>query len=227
MALKFSTTDQTGTNHGVKMLVYGLSGSGKTVLCSTAPYPIILSAEAGLLSLRRFRLPVIEIRSVEDLTEAHRWCLSSNEAKGFQTVCIDSISEIGELVLANARRQVKDPRQAYGELIEKMLFTIKAYRDLPGKHVYMSAKMEPVKDEMTGIVRYMASMPGSKLGPQLPYLYDEVFRLGINKPPQGEAYRFLQTNSDLQYDAKDRSGTLDAAEPPDLNRVINKILGVK
>ena len=131
------------------------------------------------------------------------------------------------LMLANAKRQVKDPRQAYGELIEKMMSTIKAYRDLPGKHVYMSAKMEPVKDEMTGIVRYMASMPGSKLGPQLPYLYDEVFRLGINKTTQGEQYRFLQTSSDLQYDAKDRSGSLDPVEPPDLTRVINKILGVK
>lgn len=227
MALKFTMTDQASLQHGVKMLVYGLSGSGKTVLCSTAPAPVILSAEAGLLSLRRFSLPVIEIRSVEDLTEAHRWCLTSNEAKAFQTVCIDSISEIGELVLANAKKQVKDPRQAYGELIEKMMTTIKAYRDLPGKHVYMSAKMEPVKDEMTGIVRYMASMPGSKLGPQLPYLYDEVFRLGINKTTQGEQYRFLQTSSDLQYDAKDRSGSLDSVEPPDLTRVINKILGVK
>lgn len=227
MALRFTTTDQASAQHGVKMLVYGLSGSGKTVLCSTAPSPVILSAEAGLLSLRRFSLPVIEIRSVEDLTEAHRWCLSSAEAKQFQTVCIDSISEIGELVLANAKRQVKDPRQAYGELLEKMLTTIKAYRDLPGKHVYMSAKMEPVKDEMTGVVRYMSSMPGSKLGPQLPYLYDEVFRLGINKTPQGEAYRFLQTSPDLQYDAKDRSGALAGAEPPDLNHVITKILGVK
>lgn len=227
MALKFTMTDQASLQHGVKMLVYGLSGSGKTVLCSTAPVPVILSAEAGLLSLRRFSLPVIEIRSVEDLTEAHRWCLTSHEAKMFQTVCIDSISEIGELVLANAKKQVKDPRQAYGELIEKMMTTIKAYRDLPGKHVYMSAKMEPVKDEMTGIVRYMASMPGSKLGPQLPYLYDEVFRLGINKTTQGEQYRFLQTSSDLQYDAKDRSGSLDPVEPPDLTRVINKILGVK
>ncbi|UFJ83596.1 ATPase [Stenotrophomonas phage vB_SM_ytsc_ply2008005c] len=225
MALKFTTTNQAAQLHGVKALVYGPSGAGKTTLCATAPSPIIISAEAGLLSLRKFQIPVIEIKTVEDLTEAHRWCSQSAEAKQFATVCIDSISEIGEVVLANAKRQVKDPRQAYGELIEKMMTTIKAFRDLQGKHVYMAAKMEPVKDEMTGIVRYMASMPGSKLGPQLPYLFDEVFRLGINKTPQGEQYRFLQTQPDLQYDAKDRSGALDAIEPPDLNHVITKILG--
>mgnify|MGYP000196209797 CR=1 FL=1 len=225
MALTFTTTDQAAQLHGVKALVYGPSGSGKTALCATAPSPIILSAEAGLLSLRKFQIPVIEIKTVEDLTEAHRWCQQSAEARQFATVCIDSISEIGEVVLANAKLQVKDPRQAYGELIEKMTRTIRAFRDLRGKHVYMAAKMEPVKDETTGIVRYMASMPGSKLGPQLPYLFDEVFRLGINKTPQGEQYRFLQTQPDLQYDAKDRSGALDTIEPPDLNHVITKILG--
>lgn len=207
------------------MLIYGTSGVGKTTLCATAPQPIILSAEAGLLSLRKFQIPVIEIRTVDDLTEAHRWCQQAAEARQFSTVCIDSITEIGEVVLANAKRQVKDSRQAYGELIEKMMTTIKAFRDLQGKHVYMAAKAEPVKDEMTGVVRYMASMPGSKLGPQLPYLFDEVFRLGINKTPQGEQYRFLQTQPDLQYDAKDRSGALDPIEPPDLNHVISKILG--
>lgn len=226
MALKFTTTDQAAQLHGVKVLVYGPSGVGKTTLCATAPAPIIISAEAGLLSLRKFKIPVIEIKTVEDLTEAHRWCMQSAEAAQFATVCIDSISEIGEVVLANAKRQVKDPRQAYGELLEKMMATIKAFRDLQGKHVYMAAKMEPVKDELTGVVRYMASMPGAKLGPQLPYLFDEVFRMGINKTPQGEAYRFLQTQPDLQYDAKDRSGTLDPIEPPDLNHVFSKIQGV-
>ena len=225
MPLKFTTTGEAGKIHGVKMLVYGLSGAGKTTLCATAPAPLILSAEAGLLALRKHNIPVIEIKTVDDLTEAHRWCQQAKEAEQFQTICIDSITEIGEVVLANAKKQVKDPRQAYGELIEKMMTTIKAFRDLSGKHVYMAAKMEPVKDEMTGIVRYMSSMPGSKLGPQLPYLFDEVFRLGINKTPDGAEYRFLQTQPDLQYDAKDRSGALDNIEPPDINHVINKILG--
>lgn len=225
MALRFTTTDQSSRIQGVKMLVYGNSGVGKTTLCATAPSPIILSAEAGLLSLRRYQIPVIEIKTVDDLIEAHNWLLGSAEARQFSTVCIDSITEIGEVVLANAKRLVKDPRQAYGELIEKMNTTIKAYRDLQGKHVYMSAKLEPVKDDLTGITRYMAAMPGSKLGPQLPYLFDEVFRLGINKTQQGVPYRFLQTHPDLQYDAKDRSGALDPIEAPDLNNIINKILG--
>lgn len=225
MALKFTTTDQAAQLHGVKLLVYGDSGAGKTFMASTAPAPVILSAEAGLLSLRRFQLPVIEIQTVEDLVQAHLWCQQSAEAGQFQTVYLDSITEIAEVVLANAKKLVKDPRQAYGELIEKMLSTIKAFRDLQGKHVVMTAKMEPFKDTLNGTVTYMASMPGSKLGPQLPYLFDEVFRLGIGVDAQGAKYRFLQTQPDLQYSAKDRSGVLDPVEPPDLNYVFNKILG--
>lgn len=225
MALQFTTTDQASAKSGVKVLVYGDSGMGKTTLCATAPAPIIVSAESGLLSLRKFRIPVIEVKTIDQLTEAYTWALQSAEARQFATFCIDSISEIGEVVLANAKKQVKDPRQAYGELIEKMTMTIRAFRDLPGKHVYMAAKMEPMKDELSGVVKYGPGMPGSKLGPQLPYYFDEVFRLGVNKTVQGETFRFLQTQPDLQYTAKDRSGSLAAIESPDLNHVFAKILG--
>ena len=177
MAVHITTTQQAAQLHGIKCLVYGKSGAGKTKLAATAPAPIILSAESGILSLREYQIPMIQIRTVAELTEAHQWAQNSAEARQFATIYIDSISEIGEVVLANAKAQVKDPRQAYGELIEKMMMTIKAFRDLPGKNVVMAAKQEPIKDEMTGIVQYGPSMPGSKLGPQLPYLFDEVFRL--------------------------------------------------
>lgn len=226
MTLKFSTTQAAAEMHGIKALVYGRAGVGKTYLARTAPNPIVLSAEAGVLSLRDVAIPMITITTVQDLIEAHQWLLSSAQAKPFETVYIDSISEIGEVVLANAKAQTKDPRQAYGELIEKMMMMIRAYRDLP-KNVVMSAKQEPNKDELTGIIQYGPSMPGSKLGHQLPYLFDEVFRLGVGKTPQGVEYRFLQTAPDLQYEAKDRSGALDTIEPPDLSRIFQKIRTVK
>jgi hypothetical protein len=172
-----------------------------------------------------YNLPTIEIQTVDDLTDVYNWCSRSPEANAFQTICLDSVSEIAEVVLNNAKRQVKDPRQAYGELIEKMETVIRLFRDLNGKHVYMAAKMEPTKDEMTGVVKYGPSLPGSKLGSKVPYFFDEVFRLGVNKTQQGETYRFLQTQPDLQFEAKDRSGSLSQIEPPFLTELFNKILG--
>lgn len=226
MALNFTTTDRAAQLNGVKILVYGQAGAGKTVLASTAPAPFLISAEGGELSLRNVQIPMVKVTTVDDLRDVYDWCARSNDAKQFQTICIDSLSEIAEVVLNNAKRQVKDPRQAYGELIEKMETTIRLFRDLPSKNVYMSAKMEPTKDELTGVVKYGPAMPGSKLGAKLPYFFDEVFRLGINKTPQGESYRFLQTQPDLQYEAKDRSGVLAPVEPPHLTQLFSKILGV-
>lgn len=239
MAIRFTTAEEASVAHGVKALVYGEAGTGKTVLAATLPSPVLISAESGVLSLKKenlerlygagdntitYNMPIIEVSTVEDLTEAYQWATASAEAKQFASIGLDSISEIAEVVLNNAKKQVKDPRQAYGELIEKMETLIRLFRDLPGKHVYMAAKMEPTKDELTGVVKFGPSMPGSKLGVKLPYFFDEVFRLGINKDQQGATYRFLQTQPDLQYQAKDRSGALNPMEIPHLTSVFNKIL---
>lgn len=226
MALRFTTTSQAGTEHGVKTLVYAPAGHGKTSLCATAPSPFIFSAESGLLALRKHNIPAAEISTIEDLNEAYRWTTESAEARQFATVCLDSLTEIAEVLLATAKKTAKDPRQAYGEMMDRMTVVVKAFRDLPGKHVYMSAKTELVKDEITGVVRSGPSMPGTKLGPALPYLFDEVFYLGINKDQQGQKYRYLLTDADLQFTAKDRSGALDLTEYPDLTNIINKIQGV-
>lgn len=240
MTLHFTTASASTAVSGVKCLVYGDSGVGKTVLNATMPAPLLISAESGALSLRQanlerlygvgnpficYNMPIIEVKTVEDLTEAYNWCANSREAAQFLSIGMDSISEIGEVVLNNAKRQVKDPRQAYGELIEKMETTIRLFRDLPGKNVLVSAKMEPLKDELTGAVKYGPAMPGAKLAGKLPYFFDEVFRLGVNKTPQGESYRFLQTQPDLQFQAKDRSGALAPMEASILSAIFAKILG--
>lgn len=224
--MKIMSTYGIGAANGVKMLVYGKAGRGKTTLCATCPNPIIFSAESGLLALTNHQLPYAEIRTIKDLQDAFDWARDSAEARQFKTLCLDSLSEIAEVVLSNAKGQVKDPRQAYGELIEKMTMTIRSFRDLPGYHVYMSAKQEAVKDDLSGVVLNMPSMPGSKLGQQLPYFFDEVFQLDIGKDPATQqTYRYLRTQPDFQNDAKDRSGRLDPIEYPDLGNVIKKITG--
>lgn len=222
-----TSTQLIAASSGVKVIVYGPSGVGKTSLCATAPRPLIVSVESGLLSLRKVDLPVIQVSSIDGLTEVYNWAARSHEAQYFDTLCLDSLSEIAEVVLTNAKKNLKDPRQAYGDLIDRMALIIRCFRDLPQKHVYMAAKMEWVKDEATGICRFQPMMPGQKLGPQLPYLFDEVFRMGVNKTPQGQEYRFLQTKLDMQYEAKDRSGSLDAMEAPDLGNIIRKISGAQ
>ena len=222
MPLKFTTTDQAG-DRGVKVCVYGKAGMGKTTLVATAPAPIILSAEAGLLTLRKHKIPAIEINSYNDLLDAYQWTAQSAEAKQFQTICLDSISEIAERVLENAKKQSKDPRMAYGALADNTYAVIRMFRDLPGRHVYFTAKQQMIKTA-ENTTMFGPMMPGQQLGPGIPYFFDEVFNLNIGTAGDGSKYRYLRTQPDFQYDAKDRSGALDEIERPDLAYIFNKIL---
>ena len=223
--MKLLSTKDAHVN-GVKILVYGVSGAGKTRLCATASGPtVILSAEAGLLSLREFDIPVIPISGIDDIYKAYDFLANTDEGRAFPWICLDSISEIGEVVLSAGKKAAKDPRAAYGDLQEKMGDLLRAFRDLPGRNVYFSAKQDRQKDEATGVMLYGPSMPGQKLGLQLPYFFDEVLVLRAELGQDGSLVRTLQTFGDLQYTAKDRSGALAPYEEPDLGQIANKIAG--
>lgn len=222
MQIRLNSTQNYGAQAGVKIVVYSPAGHGKTSLCATCPAPVILSAESGLLALAHHNLPYAEIRTIADLHDAYTWARSSNEARQFQTICLDSVSEVAEVVLAASLKQNKDGRKAYGEMIEEMTTTIKKFRDLPRYHVYMSAKAERIKDEASGVLIWGPMMPGNKLGQAMPYFPDELFYLGIEGTGPN-SYRYLRTQPDFMFAAKDRSGVLNAIEEPHLGKIIDKI----
>jgi len=223
MAINVKKTGGLSAN-GVKVLVYGQAGAGKTSLIKTLPSPIVLSAEGGLLSVQDSDLPYIEVDGMETLKEAWLWLTESKEAQAYKSVALDSISEIAEVVLNAEKKATKDPRQAYGAMQEQMADIIRAFRDLPGRHVYMSAKLEKSQDEM-GRILYAPSMPGNKTGQSLPYYFDEVLALRIERDSDGGTQRALMCDGDGLWLAKDRSGKLAPWEAPDLGAIIAKIGG--
>ena len=227
MSIRICSSTELVKLNGVKILGYGGSGVGKTRLCATAPSPLIISVEGGLLSLVKENVPAIEIHSLAELAEVYRWAYSSTEAWLYATLCLDSLSEIAEVCLAEGKTTNKDPRKAYGEMLDQMMTLVKAFRDLPGRNVYMTAKMEWQKDEAAAVSRYLPSMPGQKLGPSLPYLFDEVFHIGVGQTPDGKKFNYIQAEADFQHVAKDRSGALAPYEEPDLSKIIAKIIGGK
>ena len=225
MAIQIKKTGGIHTN-GVKILVYGNAGAGKTSLCATLPNPIVISAEAGLLSIQHANLPYVEVQSMNDLKEIYEWVTTSDEGKKFDSVALDSISEIGEVVLNHEKKIAKDPRQAYGAMQEQLADIIRAFRDLSGKNVYFTAKCEKSQDE-SGKILYAPSMPGNKTGQSLPYFFDEVLALRVEMDAEKQPVRALMCGSDGLWQAKDRSGKLDLWEAPDLGAIIAKIGGAK
>ena len=223
MAIELQSTKGLHAN-GVKLLVYGQAGAGKTSLIPTLPTPIVLSAEGGLLSISGSDTPYIEIKTIDDLFEAYEWLTTTDEGKAFNSIALDSISEIAEVCLDTEKKAAKDPRQAYGEMQTKMADIIRAFRDIPNRHVLMTAKLEKQADEM-GRILYAPSMPGNKTGQALPYFFDEMLALRVEKDAEGNTQRALMCDSDGLWAAKDRSGKLDAWEAPNLGEIIAKIGG--
>jgi phage nucleotide-binding protein len=220
--LKISRLRDVVNSIGVKIVVYGDSGAGKTSLIPTLPGKVlILSAESGLLSIQDYDADVIEVSSVDDVRDAYVFLKEGNH--DYAWVALDSFSEICEVLLSEEKKKTKDPRQAYGAVIETGTALARAFRDLP-LGVYFSAKAEKVKDDATGRVSASIAMPGAKLGAALPYLFDEVFYLfSATDKESGEVERWLQTTGDQRAVAKDRSGKLDQYEPADLSAIISKI----
>ena len=103
-----------------------------------------------------------------------------------------------------------------------MTALIRAFRDLPERHIYFSAKIERQQNEL-GQLLHSPAMPGQKLGQTLPYFFDEVFALRITPDKDGSPTRMLMCVGDGIWTAKDRSGVLAPWEPADLGAVITKI----
>lgn len=222
--MKITKTNDLG-QHALKMVIYGEAGAGKTRLAATTGEPtVVISAEGGLLSLRDHAITAIEVKTIADVGEAYKWVLGSKEAQGLKWVCLDSISEIAEVSLAHEKAENKNTMRAYGQMADQMTSLIRAFRDLPDRHVYMTAKQERVQLE-DGSMVYGPSMPGKNLTQGLPYFFDEVFALRVHTDEEGTIQRFLQTAANGSFSAKDRSGALQLFESCDLSHIKKTILG--
>jgi phage nucleotide-binding protein len=216
--------DQLVDKQGAKILVYGESGAGKTYTCSTAPGKVlIISMEAGLLSIRdKENVDAIEIKSYEELNQIYGELKSGEH--NYDTVCLDSVSEMSEILLNHELSINKDARKAYGNVQIACTNVMRMFRDLP-MHVIFVCKMS--KENNDGVWFFQPKMIGTKLGQSIPYFFDEVLALRVIEQTDSEGQtihtRWLQTAIGDGYVCKDRSGKLEDLEQPDLTTVIGKL----
>lgn len=215
--MQIQSTANVAVN-GAKIVIYGQPKIGKTTLCATAPSPLILSFEKGLLSLRRHNLPYIEINSIAELANILVWLRTDAKSKQFQTICFDSISDCAETVLSEEKRSTRDGRKAYGNTNDRIMDIFRDYRDLP-RNVYFTAKEEP---KQAGEVT-RPWMPDRFLTTQLPYMFDTIVRMMPLRLNDGSSIRALRCQGDFETYAGDRSGNLVEWEEPNLSKLFAKI----
>lgn len=205
---------------GVKAVVYGGPGTGKTPLCVSAPNPVICFTEPGFLSVRKYNGPCYPAFTSKAIEEFLQWAIQSKEARQFQTFCFDSVSQMAELVLAEEfakTPQPKDPRQNYGEMGKKVMKWMNWIYYTPNFNAVLIAK--ECKDD-DGI--FKPYFPGQILNIEIPHLFDSVWRIEHRKLADNSLDRVIRTSKSFNAFARERSGNLAEFEPADINYLFNK-----
>lgn len=215
----------------MKGVIFGKPGSGKTpVAAKTSPRPILLASEPGMLTLRDSTCPTYTAFNPAKVDEFMTWFKMSNEAKNYDTLIWDSASEAAEKYITtemgsgtSKAGNEQHGMRIYGKMARWMYDHLSSLYYMPQKHIVLIAKME--RFEVNGMIYHRPYFPGKQLPVQVPHLFDLVTVLGDWNVPglQGETKAF-RTKESFDYMGRDRSGRLGEYEPPDLSKIIAKVM---
>lgn len=232
---------------GMKIVVAGEAGNGKTTLARTlqdtlGEKVLLISAEAGLLSLRGTGVDFVDLQTDDDgvlvpkerrvarLGEIYQWLLLPEQMAKYRWVFVDSLTEVNQNLLESLEanpefNSPKDTIKKYGELSKRMRSLCKTFRDMPHYSVVFSALVKKAADA-DNVMKSAIDITGS-FALQLPALFDEVFYLGVTADVDeatGKNKRVLLTQKTDKIEfPKDRSGTLSRYEPADLGLLVKKM----
>lgn len=204
MGFEIKSTKDIVDNNGVKILVYANSGFGKTSTLGTLKgKTLLLNVENGFLVLKDKDIDTIDITSISTLGEVYNALVDGSLQ--YDNVAIDSLSEIGEMVVSELMQDeyYGDPRNAmvlWKTYSNRMTNIVKMFRDLKGFNVIFTALVENV--DANGTITKMPMIPAKKFQLKLPSLFDEVY-YGVVK---GDGERILHTTDGAGYMAKSRAG---------------------
>lgn len=203
---------------GCKAIIYGPPGSAKTPIINTAPRPVLLATEPGLLSMIGSNVPTWIGGTKAKIDEFFKWFENSAEAKKFDTLAIDSTSQMCDIGLSESK--AKHGLAQYGEMADWVYPFLERLYFMREKHMYLIAK-----EEVLPSGQRRPYYPGKYLPTQIPHKYDCILRLAKTQiPGVGEQLAF-QCNGTYEISARNRTGTLADYEPPDFTALVKKVMG--
>lgn len=227
----FPTQSTKGILEGlsVNLLVYGKPSTGKTWMCSTAPNPFLLGFEEGRRTLTNVDIPSCLIKTEEQFDEIEKW-LKTETKFPFQTLCVDSLSSLGHMLLSTYFPRGNDDRLAYGKAQRRVLEFVKMVVENHAFDTYLICEETFVRDE-SGKFFYGPFIPGEKGSIRLPFMIDAVMRLKILsfKGENNVTYeeRKLLTQTTETEKAKVQIEGLERYEEPNLKQLFSKLRGKK
>ena len=192
-------------DHFVRCTIYGWSWVWKTVFGGTAPKPIFASSEAWLLSVVStlgYAPDYVNITTIWDLQKLYKF-LKESEGGEYETLIIDSLTEINEIIKTNMENtlwrglQIKEWWQI-SRKIKKIIAWLKA---LP-MHVIIICQEKMVNDEDS--IAQIVPMLNGKNATEIAYMMDIVGYMYLDK----QAVRHITTDPSPKIVSKDRSGKI-------------------
>jgi len=225
----FAPAHQFAIQFGVKAVVYGPPGGGKTPICAnTAPRPVVVMSEPGFLSMRGSQVPTFPCFSPARFDDFMAWAKGSAEAKNYDTFVFDSMSQSAERKLADElggsskAGNEQHGMRAYGKMARWAMEHLNDLYFMQQKHIVLICKQQAF--EVNGMIYYRPYFPGRDMPVRVPHLFDLVTRLGDwNVPGVGETKAF-RTKEQFDQMGRDRSGRLAEYEPPDFGKIVAKIM---
>jgi hypothetical protein len=154
----------------------------------------------------------------------------------YKNIFVDSITEMARLSFRYAEQQpeatsrtgAKDTRSAYGLHGRQMMHWLQQLQHVRNKNVIFVAVLERVVDEFNRFQEWRPQLEGGKTGRELPAIVDQIVTLNWIDFGDGKLVRSFVTTSPnaWAFPAKDRSGRLEQIEPPDLGKLIAKLIPV-
>ena len=198
----FLASTQDFTPNYFRCLLYGRTGIGKTTLLGTAPKPFIIATEDGLEPLSNLDLKYRRIYNSEDLRQL--W--TALQASTCKTVCIDSLTALSDMLLAEIEQETgsDEAMKTYPILRSKLLKIINGFLQMK-KHIIMTATETRSDDKPV-----LPSVIGSKLCEDLGRLFDHVHFMDFSsRSSEGTSDQVVIHRSRHRFSlAKDRSGEL-------------------
>lgn len=227
-------------NYGMKAVLYSGPGMGKTPMLTAMPRPLILIAEPGTVSVRdkaKFsHIPAWEGFTPDKIREFFDFWFKSAEARNFDSLGIDSGSQIAEIILGYELKRNKDGRKAYGEMSRQCMEWFDQLFFQAQKNVFIVCKEMSVEvgknvTKQDGVMLIEPTFqarpyfPGKELNILVPHRYDCILHVEEAHIPGVGKTRCIRTRGTDEVQARSRFDTLAELEPPDLGALIKKAMG--
>lgn len=225
--VNLTTTGELAKHSGIKAIIYGAAGCGKTPLLLTAPNPLYIAVEHGQVSLQGTNVPALAAYTLPEYFAAIKWVCESSEAKQYDTIYIDSVSHFAALVLKeelskkSASGAKVNGEAAYGEMARRVLQCLDTLYSLPDKNVIALAQLNDKEPQ------HKPYFDGKEINIKLRHLFDAVLHLGMHEVPEKGLKYSLQCRETPEIFARCRFNHCDDYERPNLTYLFNKLNGVK